>query len=154
VGIAAGCATAVRLWRRDRLVAAGTASALVTAGLVLSILLGVLPPVAHTMTARDLAAVLNRKDVFPPALWIVRDRLGSIVFYLTPRLRAGLTRDRIRLVTPREVRIMRAPAGTLVAIDDDTLGRMSSFVVLDGVPYERAGQYRLYTAEALGIMAQ
>jgi 4-amino-4-deoxy-L-arabinose transferase-like glycosyltransferase len=154
VGIALGCAFAVRLWRRDRLVAAGAASALVTAGLVLSILLGVLPPVAHTMTAKDLAAVLNRKDEFPPALWIVRDRLGSIVFYLTPRLRTGLTRDRIRLVTPRDVRIMRAPAGTLVAIDDDTLGRMSSFVVLDGVPYERAGQYRLYTAEALGIMPQ
>jgi 4-amino-4-deoxy-L-arabinose transferase len=152
IGIAAGCSLAVGLWRRARPVASGAAAALVTAALVLVLLLDVLPAVAHTMTAKDLAAALNRRSAFPPALWIVRDRLGSVVFYLEPRLRAGLTRERLRLVIPRDVRIGRAPAGTLVAIDDDTVGRMSSFVVLAGVPYERAGQYRLYAAEALGIM--
>jgi 4-amino-4-deoxy-L-arabinose transferase len=154
IAIAAGCILTVGLWRRARPVATGAVAALVTAALVLVMLLGVLPTVAHTMTAKDLAAALNRRPAFPPALWIVRDRLGSVVFYLEPRLRAGLTPDRLRLITPRDVRIMRAPRGTLVAIDDDTLGRMSSFVVLEGVPYERAGQYRLYTAEALGIMAR
>jgi 4-amino-4-deoxy-L-arabinose transferase-like glycosyltransferase len=150
LGIAAGCATAVHWWRRGRALRAGAAGAVVTAAVVFTVLLGVLPPAAHTMTAKDLAAALNRRATFPPALWIVRDRLGSVVFYLAPRLRAGLTRDRLKLVTPRDVRILRAPAGTLVAIDDDTLERMSSFVVLDGVPYERAGQYRLYDAAALG----
>jgi 4-amino-4-deoxy-L-arabinose transferase len=150
IAIAAGCGMGVWLWRRGRLAATCAAAALVTAAFVLSAWLGVLPSIAQTLTAKDLARVLNERSTFPPALWVVRDRLGSIVFYLSPRLRAGLTRDRLRLVTPRDVRILRAPAGTLVAIDDDTLKRMSSFVVLDGVPYERAGQYRLYAAEALG----
>ncbi len=150
IAIAAGCGAAVWLWRRGRLGATGGAAALVTAVFILSAWLGVMPSIAQTLTAKDLARVLNGRSTFPPALWVVRDRLGSIVFYLSPRLRAGLTRDRLRLVTPRDVRILRAPAGTLVAIDDDTQKRMSSFVVLDGVPYERAGQYRLYAAEALG----
>jgi 4-amino-4-deoxy-L-arabinose transferase-like glycosyltransferase len=55
----------------------------------------VLPRAAAWMTARDLAAALNAGGALPSHVTVVGERVGSLVFYLAPSLRAELTADRV-----------------------------------------------------------
>ena len=59
----------------------------------------VLPRAASWMTARDVAAALNAGGTLPSHVSIVGERVGSLVFYLSPPLRAQATRDRIAEAT-------------------------------------------------------
>jgi len=110
----------------------------------------IVPPVAETLTARDLAATINARGAFPARLWLLEDRVGSLIFYLDPPLRAGLTPDRVSMIGIDRLMTMRqAPADTLVAVPSDRVDRLARRVPLQGVPFESAGHYRLYTADAL-----
>jgi 4-amino-4-deoxy-L-arabinose transferase len=123
-------------------------TALLAVATVWAALMLVLPPIARAFSARDLAAVINAHGEFPERLWVFDERVGSLVFYLEPPLRRGLTPTRVVKVGLDRVAGMRqAPPGTLIAVPSEQLSRMARLIDLSGVPYEDAGAHRLYRAE-------
>jgi 4-amino-4-deoxy-L-arabinose transferase-like glycosyltransferase len=137
-------------WRR-RGPAAAFVVTLALAGVTLLVAArAVVPPVATALTARELAQAINARGTFPARLWVLGDRVGSLIFYLDPTIRGGLTPDRVPSIgLDRLLGARRPPPDTLVAVSHDRLGALTSRVPLDGVPFEQAGHYRLYTAEAI-----
>jgi 4-amino-4-deoxy-L-arabinose transferase-like glycosyltransferase len=136
-------------WRIGPGASAGVILAL-TCATVPTGLLVVLPPVAHTLTARDLARTLNAQGRFPARLWLLDERVGSLVFYLDPTLRHGLTPDRIVNVGLDAVLGMRRPPeGTVIVVPVERLDRLTRRVDLAGVPFTAAGHHRIYSGEAL-----
>ena len=113
--IAGGWWTAARLAARrpDRAAALGATLTAATIAVLLAILM---PPVANVTTARDLAEAINRSAQFPPELWLVEQRPGSLVFYLDPALRRGLTADRVLHLSGAQVPEREPAPGTLVAV--------------------------------------
>ena len=110
----------------------------------------VVPPVAAALTARELAQAINARGTFPARLWVLGDRVGSLIFYLDPAVRGGLTPDRVVTVgLDRLLGARRPPPDTLVAVPHDRLDALARRVPLDGAPFVQAGHYRLYTAEAI-----
>ena len=61
----------------------------------------VLPPAAAWMTARDLARALNAGGALPPRVSVLDERIGSLVFYLDPALRAEATPRTARRIVVR-----------------------------------------------------
>jgi hypothetical protein len=113
-------------------------------------LLLAVPPVARAFSARDLAAVINAHGRFPERLWVFDERVGSLIFYLDPPLRQGLTPARVVKVGLDRVAGMRqALPGTSIAVPAEQLRRLTRLIDLTGVPYEDAGAHRLYSAEAI-----
>jgi 4-amino-4-deoxy-L-arabinose transferase len=153
LAVALGWWSAARAWSRAKAVEAAVRAAMTTAATVALLIVFVMPAVADRMTARGLSRYLNGIGSFPSELWIVRQRLGSVVFYLEPALRQQVTAARLRQVQPRELRQFTAPRGTLVAVADEDVSRVARVVPLSGVPYDWLGRYRVYTAEQLGIRA-
>jgi len=111
-----------------------------------TVMAGLFPAVARDLSARDLARALNRQVALPPQVWVVDERIGSVVFYLAPGLRRGLAPGRFENVGYGTVlaRLASAPAGILVAIDGREADRLVRGPAGDAVPYEAAGRYRLY----------
>ncbi len=58
-------------------------------------LMFVAPRAAAWMTSRDLAATLNTAGTLPPRVRVLDERIGSLIFYLDPRLRAQATVERV-----------------------------------------------------------
>ena len=146
--IAGGWWIAARLAARrpDRAAALG---ATLTAGMIAVSLAILVPPVANITTARDLAQAINRSAQFPPELWMVHQRPGSLVFYLDPALRRGLTADRVLQLSRQQVPEHEPVPGTLVAVTVGDSARLARYVPLEGQPFELAGHYRIYDGERL-----
>ena len=68
----------------------------------------VLPPAAEIYSARRLAKHFNRLGQLPARLYLAEERIGSLVFYLDPRLRAGLKRDQV-------VQVRRGPTAVVAS---------------------------------------
>ena len=87
----------------------GHARATLAAGLavvavqLLVILAIVLPPAALEKSARDLAAHYNRQDYFPARFIMADERFGSLIFYLSPTLRADARAGRVVMVATEEL---------------------------------------------------
>ena len=102
----------------------------------------VLPPVAECFSARELAVYFNRAGQLPPRLWLAEQRVGSLVFYLDPRLRAGLKPGQVRpLLAGRPARL---EAGDVVAVPKPDRYHVVPRLELGDTPYQRVGRYRLY----------
>jgi len=110
------------------------------------VMAGLFPTVARDISARDLARALNGRGVLPPKVWVVDERIGSVVFYLEPALRRGLEPGRFENVGYGAVlaRLAAAPADILVAVATRDADRLVRGVLGGAVPYETAGRYRLY----------
>jgi hypothetical protein len=120
--IAAGWWRAARVVWRHTDVAAALGATMTAATLVVALAV-LVPPVANVTTAKDLAETINRSGRFPPELWMVEERSGSLVFYLDSALRRDLTRERVlQLYSPL----------------------LERYVHLQGQPFEPAGHYRMY----------
>jgi 4-amino-4-deoxy-L-arabinose transferase-like glycosyltransferase len=149
--IAAGCSMAVYAWRARRTDRTASLLALTTAAVVTTILTVLLPQAATSFTARDVAMALNHNARLPARILVVRERVGSLVFYLAPLLRTGLTPERLQTVQAREIRDQAVPRDTLVVIRTRDVPRLANFVNLSGIGFAQAGPYRLYAARELGI---
>jgi len=149
--IAAGCSVAVRAWRNGSVERATSLLALSTAAVVTAVLTILLPAAATSFTARDLALALNSHPILPARLLVVRERIGSLVFYLDPRLRRGLTPDRFQTVQAREIRERVVPRDTLVAVRARDIPRLANFIDMSGIRFAQAGPYRVYIARDLGV---
>jgi 4-amino-4-deoxy-L-arabinose transferase-like glycosyltransferase len=134
--------------RTDRRFAAALAamSICALAGMML-----VAPRAADSMTSRDLAAALNRGGTLPSRVSVLDERIGSLVFYLDPALRAEATRDRVQDVSFAEA-IARArvdPDDAVVAVRARQLPRFSRLFTTPPSPDARAGTFAIFRAATL-----
>ena len=129
-------------WRAGRWRASLAAAALSLAAQFTVVMTLVLPLAAEEVSARDLAERFNRAGKLPPRLFVVEERIGSVVFYLDPTLRAGLTTDKLsRLSLDRPPQL---EPGDAVAVPRRKLEKSVEVLDLGDSPYESAGRYRLY----------
>ena len=117
----------------------------------------VLPHVASWMSARDLARSLNAGARLPPRVSILDERIGSIVFYLSPALHAEATPHRLNEASYSEalVRIRIDPDDAVLAVRNDQLERFTKLFLHPPVADDRAGTFTVFRMgrlrEALGI---
>jgi len=109
----------------------------------------VMPRLAPSLSAKALSAELNRRGNLPERLWVFDERIGSLVFYLDPPLRHRLTPSRVENITADRLLSMRQPpSGLVIAVPEDRLAWLARRVDLSRAPFDSAGRYRIYTAEA------
>ena len=118
------------------------AAALCLAVQFVAVMTTVLPPAAEIYSARVLAEHFNRVGQVPPRLYVAEERIGSLVFYLDPRLRAGLKPDQVEWLSAKEPPPLRP--GDVVALPDQKRYRTAGWLDLEGNPCETVGRYRLY----------
>jgi 4-amino-4-deoxy-L-arabinose transferase-like glycosyltransferase len=108
----------------------------------------VLPRAAAWMTARDLAAAINAGGALPPQISVVGERIGSLVFYLAPPLRAELTADRVGELSmgAAVVQARVQPPDAVIAVRDSDVGRFLRLFPLPPPPVAHAGTFTLYRA--------
>jgi 4-amino-4-deoxy-L-arabinose transferase-like glycosyltransferase len=108
-----------------------------------------LPRAAEYLTSRDLAAALNTQPHLPPHLGVLDERIGSVIFYLSPNLRAEATPERIQS-TSLPAAIQRAQVGppdALLAVRDNQLQRVTRLFAQPPAPAARAGTFSLFRAD-------
>ena len=129
---------------------AASRGAALTGATMLAALLVIMPSVAPTLSARDLAQHVNRATDLPARLWVFDERIGSLLFYLDAGHRAGLVPGSVESVGIDRLLSMRQPPdNTVVAVPREKLGRLTARVDLAGAPRVSAGHYEVFTAEAL-----
>jgi len=114
-------------------------------------LMVVSPRAAEWMTSRDLAAVLNRGGVLPSRVSVLDERIGSLVFYLDPPLRAEASRARLEDVSFAEAiaRVPVDPDDAVLAVRMGQLPRFSRLFPSAPDPDARAGTFVLFRAASL-----
>ena len=106
----------------------------------------VLPPVAETFSARELARHFNRLGQVPPRLLVAEGRIGSLLFYLDPQLRAGLRADQLQQLSANELPPLRP--GDVIAVPEWKVPKLRRYFDVDHNQYESVGPYRLYRVTA------
>ncbi|HMC75936.1 MAG TPA: glycosyltransferase family 39 protein [Vicinamibacterales bacterium] len=111
----------------------------------------VAPRAAAWMTGRDLAATFNAAGALPSRVWIIDERIGSLIFYLDPPLRAQAGTDRVDVSSfPEAVTHARVdPDDTIFAVRDNQLPRFNRMFASPPAPDTRAGTFSLFRAETL-----
>jgi 4-amino-4-deoxy-L-arabinose transferase-like glycosyltransferase len=114
-------------------------------------LMAVTPRAAAWMTARDLAAALNAGGALPSRVSVLDERIGSLVFYLDPTLRAQATNERINEASFSEaIAWMRVdPPDAVLAVRNGQLARFNRLFAVPPTPDARAGTFTIYRAGAL-----
>ena len=139
---------ALRATSLDAAVRSGAVMALVSFA---GVMLAPLPHAARYLTSRDLAAALNTSDRLPSRVMVVDERIGSLIFYLSPTLRAQATPDRIQ-GTSLSSAIDRARIDSpdaVLAVRDDQQPRFARLFADPPEPFGRAGTFSLYRADLL-----
>ena len=109
------------------------------------------PKAAEWMSARDLAAALNDGRALPPRVSVVDERIGSLVFYLDPPLRADASRERLDEASFAETvaRVRTDPAGAVVAVRNTLLPRFNRLFSAPPPAGTRAGTFTIFRAGTL-----
>lgn len=111
----------------------------------------VAPRAAAWMTSRDLAAALNTSVALPPRVRVVDERIGSLIFYLDPPLRAQATGDRVAPASFSEA-IARSrvdPPDAVFAVRNNQLPRFNRMFPSAPAPDALAGTFSLFRADTL-----
>jgi 4-amino-4-deoxy-L-arabinose transferase-like glycosyltransferase len=147
LALMAGC-SAYALWRAWRtrpaeqtMIWLATASMASLVGMMM-----VMPRAADWMTSRDLAAALNARESLPPRVSIIDERIGSLIFYLSPALRAEATRERLAEATFAEA-LMRTrvdPDDAIVAVRRNQLARFNRLFPHPPPPDAQAGTFTIF----------
>jgi 4-amino-4-deoxy-L-arabinose transferase-like glycosyltransferase len=111
----------------------------------------VAPRAAAWMTSRDLAARLNTAGTLPPRVSIMDERIGSVIFYLNPALRAEATPDRLDAASFSEAmtRIRTDPPDAVIAVRNNQLPRFNRLFPLPPAPDALAGTFSLFRTDTL-----
>jgi 4-amino-4-deoxy-L-arabinose transferase-like glycosyltransferase len=139
--------TTRRAWRTGALIdGVVVASVLALVGLAL-----VTPHAAAWMTGRDLAAALNAGGTLPSRVSVLDERIGSLVFYLDPALRAGATKERVNEASFSEAmaRVRVDPADAVLAVRDGQLPKFNRLFAVPPAPEAHAGTFTIYRAGTL-----
>jgi 4-amino-4-deoxy-L-arabinose transferase-like glycosyltransferase len=147
VAIAAGLTSIVPLWAwlagRLRLTV-GLATATVCCQLAV-LLWFAFPQTAEALSARELAMHFNRTREMPSRMILSRERVGSVLFYLDPELRAKLQPGQIANLDVGDP-LPQPPMGTneWVAIPERHIHSACRDFDLEHVPYEKVDGFRLF----------
>ncbi|MGD0896699.1 MAG: glycosyltransferase family 39 protein [Thermoguttaceae bacterium] len=144
--IAAGLTALIpwRYWAGGRPRAAFASAVLAMTTQFAAVVTVILPAVAEGQSARELARHFDR---LPGRLFVVEERIGSLVFYLPQDLRAGLREGQIvRLPLEAGAPLPVFAPDDLLAVPDRALAEALPRLGLSATPYERAGHYRIYRA--------
>ena len=137
---------ALAWWRAGRLHGALLAGIGSTVVQFVAVLVVVGPYAARVNTARDLAQYFNALGEVPSRVIIVEDRVGSVIFYLDPPLRAGLVAGQFEPIRAKRLGEMpEPPSDGLIAMAQRRFRRAGRYYHLDEIEFERTGRYRLYT---------
>lgn len=114
-------------------------------------LMVVAPLAAASMTGRDLAGALNAGGTLPPRVSVLDERIGSLVFYLGPRLRAEATPSRVAEASLAEIvsQIRTDPPDTVIAVRSGDVPRFNRLFAAAPAPDSRAGTFVLYRVSTL-----
>jgi len=114
-------------------------------------LMTVAPRAASWMTSRDLAAALNTAGTLPPRVSVLDERIGSLIFYLAPPLRAQATADRVDAASfPEAMLRMRVdPPDAVFAVRNSQLPRFNRLFPSPPAPDARAGTFSVFRADTL-----
>ncbi len=147
VAVAVGLTSLLPLlaWRRGNMEwTLGLATTTVCCQLA-TVMFIVFPQVALALSGRDLAEYFNRTRELPPRIEVAQERVGSVIFYLAPDLRAQLQPGQVMnqdiddpLPNPSR------GAKELVAIPERHLHTAVQDYNLAPLAYEQAGRFRLY----------
>jgi 4-amino-4-deoxy-L-arabinose transferase len=106
------------------------------------------PGLAEEWSGRSLAEAFNARRALPSQLVVFDERVGSVVFYLNPALRAQLTPDRIRRVPASELRgrFGRLPKGSIIAVRATRIATFEHLFPVRPVSFAHTadGNMRLY----------
>lgn len=147
-----------RTWRSNLHTARGDASpplwprAAVIAAVYAGVVACLYGPVASRHSAKALSAHFNESGRLPRRLFVFDERLGSLLFYLTPALRAECSTDRLRPVDFGELRqAARTMAlGDVVAIPTQAVALVSRSLPVASLSFVPVvDRYRLYSAPEL-----
>ena len=110
-----------------------------------------LPQAARWMSGKDLATILNQRASLPPRVLVLDERIGSVVFYLSPRLRAEATADRFAdsTLAGAFTRLSAEPADALLAVRADQLPRLRRLVRTPLTPTGQSGIYSVFSLASL-----
>ncbi|HTI39285.1 MAG TPA: glycosyltransferase family 39 protein [Vicinamibacterales bacterium] len=116
-----------------------------------AIILLVLPRAARWMTARDLATILNGRTSLPPRVLVFDERIGSVIFYLSPDLRREAAPDRFADATLADVfqRLNTLPPTALLAVRADQLPRVQRLFTAPLTPDAQSGVYSVFSVATL-----
>jgi 4-amino-4-deoxy-L-arabinose transferase-like glycosyltransferase len=111
----------------------------------------VMRPAASWMTARDLAAAVNADGRLPPRVSVVDERIGSLVFYLAPPLRADANAERLVETSFAEAlaRVRVDADESIVALRVGQMDRLRRLLPGLPEPDQRAGTFALYRGRTL-----
>lgn len=129
-------------WRANRPAAALRTSAWSLTLQFSVVIVFLLPPTAECFSARSLAEHFNRQGVLPQRLIVAGERVGSLIFYLTPELRSGLLPERLQTIPldqPWELR-----SGDVLAVREGKHEAVEARLRHSGYFQETVGRYRLY----------
>jgi 4-amino-4-deoxy-L-arabinose transferase-like glycosyltransferase len=152
IAIAAGLTSLAPLWAwlagRARLTV-GFATATVCCQLAV-LLWFAFPQTAEALSARELAMHFNQTRELPSRMMLSRERVGSVLFYLDPKLRAQLLPGQIANLDVGDP-LPWPPMGTneWIAIPERQVEAARRDFDLDPVPYRKVDGYRLFKRDDL-----
>jgi len=141
------------LWLKGRYAQALPVGTVVPAAHMVFVLAFIAPHLSVDFNARDLAAYFNGRGSIPEEVVIVEDRVGSVIFYLDPALRAQLRRGQVRGARAEAVDDLKdLKPGTLYALAECRVEEAGRHLDVENTPWKQAGRYRLYCgAELQGL---
>jgi 4-amino-4-deoxy-L-arabinose transferase-like glycosyltransferase len=147
VAIAAGLTSLAPLgaWLAGRLrLTVGLATATVCCQLAV-LLWFAFPQTAEALSARELAMHFNRTRELPSRMMLSRERVGSVLFYLDPELRAQLQPGQIaNLDVGDPLPWPRMGTNEWIAIPERQVNSARADFDLDTAPYQRVDGFRLF----------
>ena len=110
-----------------------------------------LPHAAAWMTAKALAQTLNAGGALPSRVSVLDERIGSLVFYLDPALRAEATRERLDESSFAEAiaRARHDPGDAVLAVRNGQLRQFNRLFAQPPAPDALAGTFSLFRAATL-----
>src|SRR5262249_52742767 len=109
------------------------------------------PRAAAWMTAKDAALQLNRIGHLPAQVLVLDERVGSLIFYLDPALRAAASPDRVHETTMAEAvqRSRGEPLDVVIIVRNNLLGRFDRQFASPPRPAWTAGTTTMFRGESL-----
>jgi 4-amino-4-deoxy-L-arabinose transferase-like glycosyltransferase len=109
------------------------------------------PRAAAWMTGRDAALQLNRGGRLPAHVLVLDERVGSLIFYLDPALRADASPDRVHEAGVAEAiqRSRAEPLDGVVIVRNNLLGRFDRQFPAPPPPAWTAGTTTIFRLETL-----
>jgi 4-amino-4-deoxy-L-arabinose transferase-like glycosyltransferase len=109
------------------------------------------PLAAAWMTGKDAALQLNRGGRLPPHVLVLEERLGSLIFYLDPALRADATPETVdRASIPDAIQRSRGePLDAVVIVRNNLLDRFDRQFAAPPQPAWRAGTTTIFRVDSV-----